>query len=109
MRPLFYSELDAATKKIGWIRTGENIKYYKNAIKYGPSFFYFTCYLLMTLQLSNLNCKWYPIGGLWKRVGSTLLKAPILFYVSLSASALINNHHSQHARINLSLAPFLLT
>lgn len=33
MRPLFYSELDAATKKIGWIRTGENIKYYKNAIK----------------------------------------------------------------------------
>ena len=63
----------------------------------------------MTLQLSNLNCKWYPIGGLWKRVGSTLLKAPILFYVSLSASALINNHHSQHARINLSLAPFLLT
>ena len=42
-------------------------------------------------------------------VGSTLLKAPILFYVSLSASALINNHRSQHARINLSLAPFFLT
>ena len=20
----------------------------------------------MTLQLSNLNCKWYPIGGLWE-------------------------------------------
>ncbi|XP_078346337.1 uncharacterized protein LOC144631703 isoform X2 [Oculina patagonica] len=33
MRPLLYSELDAATKKIGWIRSGENIKYYKNAIK----------------------------------------------------------------------------
>lgn len=33
MRPLLYSELDAATKKIGWVRTGENIKYYKNAIK----------------------------------------------------------------------------
>ncbi|PFX25530.1 Cytosolic carboxypeptidase 2 [Stylophora pistillata] len=33
MRPLFYSELDAATKKIGWVRTGKNIKYYKNAIK----------------------------------------------------------------------------
>lgn len=33
MRPLLYSELDAATKKIGWVRTGENIKYYKNAIR----------------------------------------------------------------------------
>lgn len=35
MRPLLYSELDAATKKIGWIRTGDNIKYYKNAIRSG--------------------------------------------------------------------------
>ena len=50
MRPLFYSELDAATKKIGWIRTGENIKYYKNAIKYGHSFFYFTCYLCSSYE-----------------------------------------------------------
>lgn len=33
MRPLMYSELDAAKKKIGWVRTGENIKYYKNGIK----------------------------------------------------------------------------
>lgn len=33
MRPLLYSELDAATKKIGWVRTGENIKYYKNGVR----------------------------------------------------------------------------
>ena len=52
MRPLFYSELDAATKKIGWIRTGENIKYYKNAIKYGHSFF-----LLYLLLVNNWSVK----------------------------------------------------
>ena len=34
MRPLLYSEIDAATKKIGWVRTGENIKYYKNGVRY---------------------------------------------------------------------------
>ncbi|CAH3186518.1 unnamed protein product [Porites lobata] len=33
MRPLLYSEIDAATKKIGWVRTGENIKYYKNGVR----------------------------------------------------------------------------
>ena len=33
MRPLFYSEMDAAKKKIGWVRKGDDIKYYRNAIK----------------------------------------------------------------------------
>ena len=33
MRPLVYSEMDAVKKKIGWVRRGEDIKYYKNAIK----------------------------------------------------------------------------
>ena len=31
MRPLLYLELDAAPKKIGWVRPGENIKYSKMA------------------------------------------------------------------------------
>ena len=31
MRPLFYLELDAAPKKISWVRPGENIKYSKMA------------------------------------------------------------------------------
>lgn len=34
MKPLMYSELDAKTKNIGWIRFGSNIKYYKNNLKY---------------------------------------------------------------------------
>ncbi|XP_015755309.1 PREDICTED: cytosolic carboxypeptidase 2-like [Acropora digitifera] len=33
MRPLFYSEMDATKKKIGWVRKGDDIKYYRNAIK----------------------------------------------------------------------------
>ena len=33
MRPLLYSEMDAAKKKIGWVRKGDDIKYYRNAIK----------------------------------------------------------------------------
>ena len=31
MRPLLYLELDAAPKKISWVRPGENIKYSKMA------------------------------------------------------------------------------
>ena len=34
MKPLMYSLKDASEKNIGWIRTGSNIKYYKNDIKY---------------------------------------------------------------------------
>ena len=34
MRPLFYSELDAANKNLGWRRAGNKIKYYKNNSKY---------------------------------------------------------------------------
>ncbi|KAE8613341.1 hypothetical protein XENTR_v10007674 [Xenopus tropicalis] len=30
MRPLIYSELEAKSRGIGWHRTGENIKYYRN-------------------------------------------------------------------------------
>lgn len=30
MRPLMYSEIDAAESKIGWRRCGENIAYFKN-------------------------------------------------------------------------------
>ncbi|KAK2569276.1 Cytosolic carboxypeptidase 2 [Acropora cervicornis] len=33
MRPLLYSEMDAAKKKIGWVRKGDDIKYYRNSIK----------------------------------------------------------------------------
>ncbi|XP_071120374.1 uncharacterized protein [Mytilus edulis] len=34
MRPLMYSEKNAQGKKIGWIRCGAEIKYYKNNLKY---------------------------------------------------------------------------
>ena len=34
MRPLMYSEKNAQGKKIGWIRCGSEIKYYKNNLKY---------------------------------------------------------------------------
>jgi len=33
MRPLLYSEKDAEEKKVGWIRAGTHIRYYKNDIK----------------------------------------------------------------------------
>ncbi|OAF68752.1 ATP/GTP-binding protein-like 2 [Intoshia linei] len=34
MKPLFYSEMNAKYKNIAWTRRGNNIKYYKNNIKY---------------------------------------------------------------------------
>ncbi|KAK6191784.1 hypothetical protein SNE40_003379 [Patella caerulea] len=34
MKPLMYSEKTAQQKKIGWIRAGSNIKYYRNNLKY---------------------------------------------------------------------------
>ncbi|XP_078584327.1 uncharacterized protein LOC144866649 isoform X3 [Branchiostoma floridae x Branchiostoma japonicum] len=33
LKPLMYSEHDAHTKKTGWLRVGENIKYYKNNVR----------------------------------------------------------------------------
>ncbi|XP_031575194.1 cytosolic carboxypeptidase 2-like, partial [Actinia tenebrosa] len=33
MQPLFYSEMDAYKNKIGWVRKGENVKYYKNEMR----------------------------------------------------------------------------
>jgi hypothetical protein len=33
MRPLMYSEIDAETKHVGWVRCGTNIRYYKNQLK----------------------------------------------------------------------------
>jgi hypothetical protein len=33
MRPLGYSERNAKEKKIGWVRTGNDIKYYRNNIR----------------------------------------------------------------------------
>ncbi|CAH1259091.1 AGBL2 [Branchiostoma lanceolatum] len=33
LKPLMYSEQDAQTKKTGWLRVGENIKYYKNNVR----------------------------------------------------------------------------
>ncbi|XP_020894441.1 cytosolic carboxypeptidase 2, partial [Exaiptasia diaphana] len=33
MQPLMYSEMDAYKNKTGWVRTGINIKYYKNEIR----------------------------------------------------------------------------
>ncbi len=32
MRPLLYSDKSAAEKKIGWMRTGEEIRYYRNNV-----------------------------------------------------------------------------
>ncbi|XP_033752489.1 uncharacterized protein LOC117336185 isoform X9 [Pecten maximus] len=37
MKPLMYSEKEAQTKKVGWIRSGSDIKYYRNNIKYETS------------------------------------------------------------------------
>lgn len=34
MKPLMHSELDAKTRKIGWRRLGEEIKYYKNDMRW---------------------------------------------------------------------------
>ncbi|BFZ04187.1 hypothetical protein BsWGS_07225 [Bradybaena similaris] len=34
MRPVVYSEKDAALHKIGWVRGGHDIKYYKNNLRY---------------------------------------------------------------------------
>ncbi|XP_041367885.1 cytosolic carboxypeptidase 2-like [Gigantopelta aegis] len=34
MKPVMYSEKDALQKKIGWVRTGFDIKYYRNNLKY---------------------------------------------------------------------------
>ncbi|XP_078671225.1 uncharacterized protein LOC144911228 isoform X16 [Branchiostoma floridae x Branchiostoma belcheri] len=33
LKPLMYSEHDAQTKKTGWLRVGDNIKYYKNNVR----------------------------------------------------------------------------
>lgn len=30
MRPLMYSNIEAKTNTVGWVRCGENISYYKN-------------------------------------------------------------------------------
>ncbi|KAK3103578.1 hypothetical protein FSP39_020320 [Pinctada imbricata] len=37
MRPLLYSEKNAQQKKVGWIRGGSDIKYYKNNLRYSSS------------------------------------------------------------------------
>ena len=34
MKPLFYSDRNAKNKNIGWVRTGHNIHYYKNNIRF---------------------------------------------------------------------------
>lgn len=43
MKPLIYSEKNAQQKKVGWVRGGSDIKYYKNNLRYETSpmpFFY---------------------------------------------------------------------
>ncbi|XP_055996439.1 uncharacterized protein LOC125682998 isoform X5 [Ostrea edulis] len=37
MKPLIYSEKNAQQKKIGWVRGGGDIKYYKNNLRYSTS------------------------------------------------------------------------
>jgi len=76
MRPLLYSELDATTKKIGWIRTGENIKYYKNAIRSGScSSSHFSSFSVSLIagevgsqhgfpKHSPGSAHWYPPAGI---------------------------------------------
>ncbi|XP_035828851.1 cytosolic carboxypeptidase 2 [Aplysia californica] len=34
MQPVMYSETEAALNKVGWVRAGQNIKYYKNNVRY---------------------------------------------------------------------------
>jgi hypothetical protein len=33
MRPVVYSEREAKKNNVGWVRGGDNIKYYKNNLK----------------------------------------------------------------------------
>ncbi|GFO29466.1 cytosolic carboxypeptidase 2 [Plakobranchus ocellatus] len=44
MRPVMYSEKEAALNKVGWRRAGNNIKYYRNNVRYeqgkGDHYFY---------------------------------------------------------------------
>ncbi|XP_059144861.1 cytosolic carboxypeptidase 2-like isoform X19 [Physella acuta] len=44
MKPVMYSEKEAALNKVGWIRAGNDIKYYKNNLRYetskGDRYFY---------------------------------------------------------------------
>ena len=54
MRPLLYSEIDAATKKIGWVRTGENIKYYKNGVRYSTEDLFLSCCRLTSFLKVNV-------------------------------------------------------
>lgn len=37
MKPLIYSEKNAQQKKVGWVRGGSDIKYYKNNLRYETS------------------------------------------------------------------------
>ncbi|XP_076450580.1 uncharacterized protein LOC143286741 isoform X3 [Babylonia areolata] len=37
MRPCMYSDKEALQNKVGWIRAGQNIKYYRNNLKYETS------------------------------------------------------------------------
>uniref|UniRef100_A0A8W8N7I6 Peptidase M14 domain-containing protein n=1 Tax=Magallana gigas TaxID=29159 RepID=A0A8W8N7I6_MAGGI len=37
MKPLIYSEKNAQQKKVGWVRGGSDIKYYKNNLRYSTS------------------------------------------------------------------------
>ncbi|KAM4748698.1 cytosolic carboxypeptidase 3 [Rhinophrynus dorsalis] len=40
MRPLMYSEVEASTRKIGWYRIGEEIKYYRNNLGQGDQSYF---------------------------------------------------------------------
>jgi hypothetical protein len=42
MRPLMYSEHEARTKGIGWVRCGRDVCYYQNHIKRRNNLFYYT-------------------------------------------------------------------
>ena len=61
MKPVMYSELDAANKNIGWRRWGTNIKYYKNNIRsedeYGNSRSLYS--LTWTCTFPNENDTYY--------------------------------------------------
>ena len=52
MRPLLYSEKEASEKKIGWMRAGEEIRYYRNNVKLVIMGYFCNLCLLSRLQSS---------------------------------------------------------
>ncbi|EDO49270.1 predicted protein, partial [Nematostella vectensis] len=59
MRPLAYSEVNASKNKIGWLRTGSNVKYYKTEIRRDDTTkdrYYYALTWTCQFQYSNDTC-----------------------------------------------------